>query len=250
MTSRLVLRHVEVTLGSFRLVFDGEMHLGCVGLFGPSGAGKTTLLELIAGLRRPDAGSIELDGEILADAPSRRWIPPHCRRIGYVPQDLALFPHLDVRANIRFATPSPGTDADEPAFASLVEILDLAPLLDRHIRGLSGGERQRVALARALFAKPRLLLLDEPLTGLDQDRKNNLLDYLRLLLRRYTLPILYVSHQADEVAALCDDVIVLRDGAFAARGTPAEIFEPSAQPGWQLRRSLCVSREDGHGKEK
>jgi len=246
MTSRLALRQVEIKLGAFSLALDLELQPGCVGIFGPSGAGKTTLLELIAGLRHAHAGRVELDGDILADVENRKWIAPHRRRIGYVPQDLALFPHLDVRRNILYGSPKPEAGGDESSVESLVEVLDLTPLLARRIAGLSGGERQRVALARALAAKPRLLLLDEPLTGLDQDRKDNVLDYLRLLRRRWAVPMIYISHQADEMADLCDEIIVLRDGKLAARGRPEDIFEPAQRPAWRLRRTLCVSSEEGH----
>ena len=245
MTSRLALHGVEVKLGAFRLALDLEAHPGCLGVFGPSGAGKTTLLELIAGLRHARTGQIELDGEMLADVENRKWIPPHRRRIGYVPQDLALFPHLDVRRNILYGA-GRSNECVEPSIEALTEILELAPLLDRRIDGLSGGERQRVAIARALAANPSLLLLDEPLTGLDQDRKDNVLDYLRLLRRRWAVPMIYVSHQADEMADLCDEIIVLRNGVVTARGKPADVFEASDRPAYRLSRTLCVSPEDGH----
>jgi molybdate transport system ATP-binding protein len=246
MTSRLALRQIDVKLGGFRLNVDLELHPGCIGIFGPSGSGKTTLLELIAGLRRARTGQIDLDGEILADTAARIWIPPHQRRIGYVPQDLALFPHLDVRENILYGAPDSADVALEPSVNAITEILEIASLLDRRIHGLSGGERQRVAIARALAARPRLLLLDEPLTGIDQDRKNNVLDYLRLLRERWAVPMIYVSHQADEMTGLCDEIIVLRDGAVVARGKPLEIFEPSNRPAYRLRRTLCLLPEDGH----
>jgi molybdate transport system ATP-binding protein len=236
MTSRLYLRQVEMKLGAFRLAIDLESSVGCLGVFGPSGAGKTTLLELIAGLRHAQAGQIALDGETVSDVSGRKWIPPHRRRIGYVPQDLALFPHLDVRRNILFGASSSGEEAREPSVSALLEVLELTPLLDRRIHGLSGGERQRVAIARALAAQPRLLLLDEPLTGLDQDRKDNVLDYLRLLRQRWTVPMIYVSHDAGEISELCEEVLVLRDGALTARGQPSDLFEPSARPSLRLRR--------------
>ncbi len=246
MTSHLELHRIEVTLGAFSLALDLELQPGCIGIFGPSGAGKTTLLELIAGLRRARTGRVELNGDILADAENRKWIPPHRRRIGYVPQDLALFPHLDVRGNILYAHPS-----RKPAGTSLRLIRSLKSLISprcsgRRIKGLSGGERQRVALARALAAKPRLLLLDEPLTGLDQDRKDNVLAYLRLLRQRWAVPMIYISHQADEMAGLCDEIIVLRNGQLAARGRLEDIFEPAERPAWRLRRTLCVSSEEEH----
>jgi molybdate transport system ATP-binding protein len=245
MTSRLVLRQVEIALGTFHLAIDVELQMGCVGIFGPSGAGKTTLLEIIAGLRHARKGHIALDEDVLADVENRKWIPPHLRRIGYVPQDLALFPHLNVRGNILYGAPKT-VDGSEPSFDSLIEILGLAALLDRPIAGLSGGERQRVALARALNAKPRLLLLDEPLTGLDQDRKDNVLEYLRLLRSRWDVPMIYISHQADEMADLCDEILVIRDGKLSARGRAADIFEPAERPAWRLKRTLCVSPEQEH----
>jgi molybdate transport system ATP-binding protein len=236
---------IEVNLGAFRLALELELQPGCIGVFGPSGAGKTTLLELIAGLRHAQAGRIELNGEVLADATNRKWIPSHRRRIGYVPQDLALFPHLDVRENIFYGARRSGDGTANPTVEGLIEALELAPLLFRRIDGLSGGERQRVAIARALAANPRLLLLDEPLTGLDQERKDNVLDYLKLLRQRWTVPMIYVSHQADEMAELCDEIIVLRGGNVVARGKPFEIFEASGKPGYRLRRTLCVSPEGG-----
>lgn len=246
MTSHLTLRHVEVALGSFQLSLDLDLQPGCIGVFGPSGAGKTTLLEMIAGLRRPRTGTITLNDDLLVDTESRKWIPPHRRGIGYVPQDLALFPHLDVRSNILYGVPRPHDGSGEPSVDPLVEILGLTSLLTRRTDGLSGGERQRVALARALAAKPRLLLLDEPLTGLDQDRKDSVLDYLRLLRERWAVPMIYVSHQPDEIAGLCDEIIVLHDGALLARGQPADIFEHSVHPSWRLRRTLCLSPEERH----
>jgi molybdate transport system ATP-binding protein len=245
MTSRLVLRQVEIALGAFHLAIDVELQPGCVGIFGPSGAGKTTLLEIITGLRHAQKGHIALDDAILADVEGRKWIPPHLRRIGYVPQDLALFPHLNVHGNILYGAPKL-TAGTEPSVDSLIEILNLGPLLDRRIAGLSGGERQRVALARALSAKPRLLLLDEPLTGLDQDRKDSVLEYLRQLRKRWAVPMIYISHQPDEMADLCDEILVIRGGKLAARGKPDDIFEPTERPSWRLRRTLCVSPEEGH----
>jgi molybdate transport system ATP-binding protein len=245
MTSRLILRQVEVALDAFHLSIDVELQPGCIGVFGPSGAGKTTLLESLTGLRRIRKGHIALDEVVLADVENRKWIPPHLRRIGYVPQDLALFPHLNVRGNILYGAPR-STDGAEPSVDSIIEILDLGPLLDRRIAGLSGGERQRVALARALSARPRLLLLDEPLTGLDQDRKDGVLEYLRQLRRRWAVPMLYISHQPDEMADLCDEILVLRDGKLAARGRPGDIFEPAERPAWRLKRTLCVSPDQRH----
>ena len=246
MTTRLILRRIEVKQGAFQLVVDLDLNLQCLGVFGPSGSGKTTLIELIAGLRRPRTGSVEFDGVTLADLDNRIWIPVHRRRIGYVPQDLALFSHLSVRGNIEYGAPTP---KDTTTLDALCEILDLTPLLERRPDTLSGGERQRVAIARALAAQPRLLLLDEPLTGLDQERKERVLDYLRRLRERWKVPMIYVSHQPGEMVGLCDDVILLRNGTIHGRGAPLDVFAASNKPGYRLRDEFCTSPEDRHVEE-
>ena len=179
MKTHLSLRGIRLQLGDFRLQADVEIGGGCTGLFGPSGSGKTTLIELIAGLRRTTVGRIELDGRVLSDPADRTWIPPHLRRIGYVPQDLALFPHLNVRANVLYGARALSPAEQRASLEALGSLFELEPLLDRRLQGLSGGERQRVAIARALAARPALLLLDEPLTGLDQDRRDHVIAYLR-----------------------------------------------------------------------
>jgi molybdate transport system ATP-binding protein len=189
-----------------------------LGLAGPSGSGKTTLLELLAGLRRPEQGRIVLADFVLLDSAQGIAVPTHRRRVGYVPQDGALFPHMTVQANVLYGAASmPVAGADEPpqagmALAAVAEALDIAALLPRAVTDLSGGERQRVALARALMARPRLLLLDEPLSGVDRARKLAILPYLRTLRDRWNVPMVYVSHDADELAMLADEVHTLREG--------------------------------------
>jgi molybdate transport system ATP-binding protein len=246
MTTRLILRRIKVKLGAFQLAVDLDLDLRCLGVFGPSGSGKTTLLELIAGLRRPRAGRIEFDGVALVDPGHHIWIPVHRRRIGYVPQDLALFPHLNVRGNIEYGGPAP---KDLATLNALLEILDLNPLLERRPDTLSGGERQRVAIARALAAQPRLLLLDEPLTGLDQNRKDRVLEYLRRLREGWNVPMIYVSHQPDEIVGLCDRVILLRNGMIQGQGVPHDVFAASNRPRYLLRDEFCTSPEDRHVDE-
>ncbi len=248
MTSRLLLSGIDLKVDAFRLTVDLEVQLGSLGIFGPSGSGKTTLLELIAGLRRQDAGRVEVDGTSLADPSRKIWVPVHRRRIGYVPQDLALFSHLSVRENIVYGASAKegGVLATEPTVEAICEILELVPLLDRRPATLSGGEKQRVALARALAAGPRILLLDEPLTGLDQDRKDAVLNYLQMLRQRWAVPMIYVSHQAEELVALCDEVVVLRDGALQGRGRPSELFETSSRPTYRLRAGLGTALKRGH----
>jgi len=193
-------------------------------LFGASGAGKTTLVNLIAGLVRPDAGRIEVDGRTLVDTDARVFVPAHRRRIGYVFQDARLFPHLTVAQNLaygRFFVPRAERWAELPR---LVEMLGIGHLLDRRPGGLSGGEKQRVAIGRALAASPRLMLMDEPLASLDEARKAEILFYVERLRDEAGIPIVYVSHAVAEVARLATDVVVLAAGRVVASGPAAEVL--------------------------
>lgn len=222
---KLVCTRLGLPLGRFRFAMDGVFESRVVAICGPSGAGKTTLLELVAGLRRPAAGRIELDGELLADAERGIFLAPAERRLGYVPQDLALFPHLDVERNLRYGR-GRAREGDRPSPEEVIRVLELGPLLGRGIGQLSGGEKQRVALGRALFSGPRLLLLDEPLTGLDPDLRLRVLDYLRLVRDELAMPMLYVTHDAGDAALLADEVLWIEEGKLKARGTAAEMLEP------------------------
>ncbi|MFV3074009.1 ATP-binding cassette domain-containing protein [Niveispirillum fermenti] len=189
-------------IGEFRLSAELAIGPGVTVITGPSGAGKTTLLALVAGLARPTRGRIVLDGTVLVDTTTRRWLPPHRRRIGQVFQDARLFPHLSVRQNLLYGRLFAGADTGGPAPGAIIDLLDIAPLLSRRPRDLSGGERQRVAIGRALLSAPRLLLLDEPLSALDPARRAEMLPYLIRLRDGAGLPMLYVTHQADELAEL------------------------------------------------
>jgi molybdate transport system ATP-binding protein len=162
-------------------------------VMGPSGAGKTSLLEAVAGLRPRTRGRIAVDGDALLDDARGVRVPPERRRIGYVPQDAQLFPHLSVRENVLF-----GARAAGGRVSGVLEVLELTRLLDRRPSTLSGGERQRVALARALATDPRLLLLDEPLAGLDVGLRDRVLPYLLRLRAEWNVPTLYVTHQLGE----------------------------------------------------
>jgi molybdate transport system ATP-binding protein len=211
---------VDVTkqLGEFSLQAAFESEGRVTGLFGASGAGKTSLVNIIAGLLRPDRGIVAIDGEVLDDTASGVHIPPHRRRIGYVFQDARLFPHLDVRQNLDYGRRM-NRLADDPAQRKRVtDLLDIGGLLDRRPGQLSGGERQRVALGRALLAQPRLLLLDEPLGSLDEDRKAEILPYLVRLRDEASVPMVYVSHDAAELRQLATQIVMLKRGRVTVFG--------------------------------
>ncbi|OHC65341.1 MAG: molybdenum ABC transporter ATP-binding protein [Rhodocyclales bacterium GWA2_65_19] len=196
---------------------DADLELpgrGVSALFGHSGSGKTTLLRCIAGLER-GAGRLEVKGEVWQDADI--FMPTHRRPLGYVFQDARLFAHLDVARNLDYGQRRAG---GAPAIerAAIVDLLGLGPLLDRLPARLSGGEQQRVAIARALLTAPRLLLMDEPLASLDLSRKQEILPYLERLRDELEIPMLYVSHAADEVARLADHIVVMQQGRAVAQG--------------------------------
>jgi len=223
---KLSLKNLHLHQGNFLLGIDLEVTGQVIGIFGNSGAGKTTLIEIIAGLRKPNSGLVAMDDVLLMDSARKIFLPPEQRHVGYVPQDLALFPHLTVRKNLLYGHNSL-TNSSGIHLAHVAEILEIAPLLDRAIDELSGGQKQRVAFARALLSSPRLLLMDEPLASLDHDLKQKVIPYLQRIRDEFKIPMLYVSHSPAEVAALCDQVIVLRDGKVLRTSPPSEIFVPS-----------------------
>ncbi|MEP7011058.1 MAG: ATP-binding cassette domain-containing protein [Acidobacteriota bacterium] len=226
---KLALRGLRLPLPRFTLEVDLELHGRVAGLFGASGAGKTSLLELIVGLRRPTAGSVHLAGRRLADAAERSFVPPERRRIGYVPQDGALFPHLSVRRNLLYGAPYGDPTGDgKNRLAEIAAVLEIESLLDRGIAGLSGGERQRVALGRALLAAPELLLLDEPFAGVDRPLRGRILPVLARIRDELRVPMLYVSHEPEEILALCDEALRLERGRIVAHGIPAEVLAATA----------------------
>ena len=211
-----------------RLALDVREELslsGVTALFGPSGSGKSTLLRLIAGLETPRAGRIALGAAVWFD--SRRGVnaPAHLRSVGFMFQDSRLFDHLSVRGNLEFADKRSARDAAGIAWQDVVAALDLEDLLERRSRSLSGGERQRVALARSLLSRPRLLLLDEPLSALDDKRKAEILPYLQRVPRHFGIPTIFVSHALDEIVQLAGSMLVLAEGRVQAYGPTAEIVE-------------------------
>ena len=198
---------------------------GITALIGRSGAGKSTVLQAACGLLRPAAGRVALDGRALFDAAAGIDLAPAARRLGVVFQDGRLFPHRSVRGNLQYgAQRAPAGKDDGPGFDEVVALLGLGTLLARRPFQLSGGERQRVALGRALLSRPRALLMDEPLASLDPPRRHELLGYLAGLPARLNLPILYVTHQMDEVMRLADRVVLMADGAVAASGGALELL--------------------------
>jgi len=217
------LQNVRLSFPHFQLLMESaELGKGITGIFGPSGAGKTTLLEIIAGIRRPDSAIIEMNGDILTDTFRRIQIPIEHREIGYVPQDLALFPHLSVQKNLLFGVHQNGRKQD---FDHIVSVLDIGNLLRRGIGNLSGGEKQRVAFARALLASPRLLMLDEPLASLDHTLKNRMIEYLLHISTEFHTPMIYVSHDATEMTQLCEQVLMMNEGRIIETGSPSELFK-------------------------
>ena len=221
---KLLLKNIRVPLADFVLEVDVEIVGRVTALFGPSGAGKTTLLDLIAGLRRAESAFIQLDDRVLTNTASGVFVPPRDRHIGYVPQDLALFPHLSVRHNLLYGHRAREVINPLFTFERVVEVLEVEPLLARNVTTISGGEKQRVALARALLTSPQLLLLDEPLASLDQKLKARILPYLRRVRDEFHLPMLYVTHEPDEVRALCDDVLLMESGRMRKGNLREEPF--------------------------
>ncbi len=202
---------------------------GVIALFGRSGSGKTTLVNIVSGLLRPDAGSVRLDDQVLTDTATGAAVPVEQRCIGYVFQDARLFPHLSVEGNLRYGERRAG-GRREIGFDEVVHLLGLEQFLARRPHRLSGGERQRVALGRALLSQPRLLLLDEPLAALDLPRREEVLPYLEALRERLRIPILYVSHQFEEVLRLATHLVLLDAGRVLAHGSVSELaLHPALQ---------------------
>ncbi|MBS9478509.1 molybdenum ABC transporter ATP-binding protein [Ancylobacter radicis] len=197
---------------------------GVTALFGRSGAGKTTIIQAVAGVVRPDAGRIVVDGEVFFDQARGIDLPIEARRVGYVFQDARLFPHLSVDSNLRYGERRARATERPIRFEAVVDLLGIGHLLKRRPHTLSGGERQRVAIGRALLAQPRLLLMDEPLAALDEARKAEILPYLERLRDEVRLPILYVSHSIDEVVRLAALMVALADGRQIAAGPVAEVM--------------------------
>lgn len=217
---------IQHQLGDFRLNVDFQgADRGITALYGPSGAGKTSVVQIVAGLRRPDQGQIELNGTCLFSSALRIDLPPEARRIGYVFQEARLLPHYSVVSNLNYGRkllPEAGRFID---FDPVIEVLGIGHLLKRRPSGLSGGEKQRVAIGRALLACPSILLMDEPLNSLDAARKAELLTYIRKIADTFQVPMLYVSHSVEEIRQLADTVVVMQNGTVVKYGQAAPIVD-------------------------
>jgi molybdate transport system ATP-binding protein len=213
----LQLKKILLSLADFPLEIDVEIQAQVTAIFGPSGAGKTSLLDLIAGLRRPKSAFIKLDERVLTDTTARTQVPTRHRQIGYVPQDLALFPHLSVRRNLLYGCKNNSTPNTLFSYQHVTAVLEIGSLVDRAVTNLSGGEKQRVALARALLASPQILLLDEPLASLDTVLKSKIIPYLARIRDEFRVPMLYVTHDWGEAQALCEEALIMERGKIVRR---------------------------------
>lgn len=230
--SALLEIDLQVPLDRFSLEVTWSSTSASLGVFGPSGSGKTTILEALAGLRSAARGTIRFGGHTWLDSARGISLPPETRGVGYVPQDALLFPHMDLIGNVlagRLRALRAGRRALDPD--RVLEVLELAPLRNRRVKTLSGGERQRAALARALCSAPDLLLLDEPLAGLDLALRRRILPYLARVREEFGLPTIHVSHDPAEIGLLCDEVLALDTGRALAVGRPADLFmDPRVLP--------------------
>lgn len=247
---------LEVALKHRFAAFTGDLSFtappGVTVLFGRSGSGKTTVARAVAGLLRPEAGRIALQGRVLCDTAAGLWQPPHRRRIATIFQESRLFPHLSVHQNLRYGAWFAPRGTPRPEMGAVVEMLGLGALLERRPGALSGGEMQRVAIGRALLSGPRLLIADEPLAALDDPRKAEILPYFERLRDEGAVPILYVSHAVSEVARLATTVIALEAGRIVAQGPAAEVLsDPAMLPagarsaGAVLTLTVVRHHEDG-----
>lgn len=210
---------------SFRFMVDLVLpRRGITALFGASGSGKTTLLRCVAGLERPHDALLQIGDAVWQDDQHRIFLPAWKRPLGYVFQEASLFDHMDVQANLHYGLKRSGGSGQKMALDATIELLGIGALLARRTHQLSGGERQRVAIARALATQPQLLLLDEPLASLDHARRQDILPWLERLRDELHIPMLYVTHAADEVARLADTLVVLKAGQVSACGPVADVL--------------------------
>ena len=218
-TNRTLSIRYQLNRAAFELDVDLDLSMqGVTGLFGPSGAGKTTLLRCMAGLEKSDAGRLVVDGDAWENSGLGIYVASHKRQIAYVFQEARLFPHLNVSRNLAYGQRRSVSNDNGPDFDRVVDLLELQDLLDRMPTTLSGGEAQRVAIGRALLRSPKMILMDEPLAALDEARKEEVLSYIERLHTELNTPIIYVSHNIDEICRVCDQLVVLEEGRISAQG--------------------------------
>lgn len=212
---------LDKVLGGIHLKVDVELpNSGVTVFFGPSGSGKTSVINLLSGMMRPDKGFIKIHDRILFDSEKRISVPPYERRMGYIFQESRLFPHLTVTSNLRYGYREGG----QIVFDEVVELLGVGHLLKRRPHHLSGGEKQRVAIGRALLTNPDLLLMDEPLSALDELRKEEIIPFIKRIRDEFYTPIVYVTHSTHEVERLANNVVVMKNGVVTAFGPVGEIL--------------------------
>jgi len=235
-----VIININTTFKNFHLAVNTVVaDTGICAIFGRSGSGKSTLVNLIAGLKTPDNGLIQTAQQCFYDKDKQINVPVHKREIGYVFQQARLFPHLKVSANLQYGYQSK-LDSNAEFWQQIIHLLDIDQLLDRYPSSLSGGEMQRVAIGRALLRKPKLLLMDEPLSSLDEPRKRELLPYLEKLNKVLKLPILYVTHSLDEVLYLADEILLLEAGNMVMHADVETVWNhPNMRP-WQAHENPCA----------
>lgn len=246
-----LIAHIRHRFGGFTIEAELQTEAHVTALSGPSGSGKTTLIRVLAGLVQPEYAKITLGGKVLADTVNDIWMPPYKRGIGVVFQDARLFPHMSVANNLAYGNK---TAASDGSLLRIAEMLGIEELLDRRPGTLSGGETQRVALGRALLSEPRLILLDEPLAALDDERKNDILPYLERMKDAGGPPMIYVSHAMDEILRLADQLVLIRKGRTVRSGAledmladPAAVRDLGPRVAGAVVRATLVERDAGDG---
>jgi molybdate transport system ATP-binding protein len=214
---------LQKDFGAFSLDVAFTVQGERIGVFGPSGSGKSTLVSLLAGLQQPDSGIIRLDGELLYDSHGATNVPPEQRRIGMVFQHPCLFPHMSVKANLLYGYKRSAPANRRIDFDSLVAVLQIGHLLSRGVHNLSGGEKQRVAIGRTVLSSPRLLLMDEPLSALDDTLKFQIIDYLKAASEAFRIPYLFISHSLLEMRIMADRVLAVSAGRIGAQTTAEDL---------------------------
>ncbi len=217
--------NIKQQLGQFSLDIHTQIpSAGICAIFGRSGSGKTSIINAISGLTTPDEGYIRIGDSVTFDSKQKINLPPQKRNIAYVFQDARLFPHMRVEKNLLYGCKNKKDPSSQALLIEIIELLDLAPLLKRYPVQLSGGEKQRVAIGRALLTQPTLILMDEPTAALDLPRKKELLSYLAKLVANMQIPVLYVSHQLDEILQLADHLLLIEKGRVLANGALDEVW--------------------------